>query len=215
MDKQPALPTLTDRMSNPRPETIGAWAIWDMTRLGALEPGFSDEFEGEESLGKAIFKIQAVPDAVIIRIGGHVQPLGISYTACGKGGRRPWWRCPACGARRGVLFLRRRNWGCRGCMGLPYRSQRMSRLDRARAKAERLSTLLGDTGSLLADRTLKRPHGMRRRTFLRRRRELAETLMLVQKLILQAHQRFIGSNGPPLAGVDWRSRIPEGHRADT
>src|ERR1700690_1862869 len=109
MNKQPALPTLTDGMSNSRPETISAWAIWDMKRLGALEPGFTDEFEGRDSLGKATFKMDTFPEAVIVRIGGHVQPLGITHTACGKGGRRPWWKCPACGARRGVIFLRARN----------------------------------------------------------------------------------------------------------
>lgn len=108
-----------------------------------------------------------------------------------------------------MIFLRARNWGCRGCMGLPYRSQRMSRLERAKAKADRLRTLLGDMGSLLDDKPLVRPHGMRWRTFQRRRKELDRTLMLISELILQAQLRFIGRDGPPLVGKDWHSRVRE------
>ena len=36
-----------------RLEAIKAWNIWDVKRLGALEPGCVDAFEGQDSLGKA------------------------------------------------------------------------------------------------------------------------------------------------------------------
>jgi len=212
MDKQLALPTLTERIFSSQPETISAWVIWEMKRLGALDPGFNDEFEGQDCLGKAIFKIEAVPDAVIIRIGNHVQPLSVTYTPCGKGGRRPWWNCPACGARRGVLFLRRRNWGCRGCMGLPYRTQRMSRRDRAIEKATRLHTVLGGSGSLLDELPRKRPHGMRRRTYMRLRRQFAEAHTLMYKLTCQAFERLYGPDGPPFSEKPWPWRQSGGRR---
>jgi hypothetical protein len=197
-------------MSVARSEVVESWPIWELAKAGALKPGFTLDLEGTDSLGQSFGQYAALQDAVEFTLGGHVQRICITYTSCGKGGVRAWWACPICNARRGVLFLRSRVWGCRGCMGLPYRSQRMSRLERATAKVQRLRMLLEDTGSLVDGRPLRRPHGMRRRTFQRRRRELAQTLTLVAKLTLQAHQRFLGRDGPPLAGVDWRSRIPEG-----
>jgi len=143
MDRQPALPTLTERIRTVPREVIEPWAIWDMKRLGALEPGFSEEVEGQDSAGRTFCKIEALTDALVVTIGGQVQRLGVTHTACGRLGRRAWWVCPVCSTRRGVIFLRSRNWGCRACMKLPYRSQRMSRLDRAIAKAKRLHILLG------------------------------------------------------------------------
>ena len=163
MDRRPALPTLTERSSAATREVIEAWSISDLKRLGALEPGFVEEFEGRDSLGPSVFRLEAHSDAIVVSIGGNIQRLGINKTVCGKGGWRSWWTCP-CGTRRGVLFLRSRRWGCRGCRGLPYRSQRMSRLERAMAKAKRLHGLLGRSGNLAQELPPRRPHGMRRRT---------------------------------------------------
>jgi hypothetical protein len=193
--KEPGLPNLTDRTRCPKPGNISAWVIWDMKRLGALEPGFKDEFEGQDCLGNAKFKIETFPDLLLIRIGSNIQCLSIVYSSCGKGGRRPWWQCPACAARRGVLFLRARNWGCRGCLALPFRSQRMTRRDRAIAKAKRLHLLLGGSGSLVDELPLERPHRMRRRTYLSKRKQFAKTLAIVNQLIHQSMKRFLGPDG--------------------
>ena len=43
------------------------------------------------------------------------------------GGRRCWYRCPVCFARRGRLLVINESLACRGCTGLPFRSQSASR----------------------------------------------------------------------------------------
>ena len=85
----PALPTLTERSPAPLLEAIDPWLIGDLARHGVLEPGFVDEFDGQDSLGRSVCRIEAVPGAVIFTIGGEVQRLATTYTACGEG-RRPW-----------------------------------------------------------------------------------------------------------------------------
>ena len=171
---------------------IEPWAIWDIKRLGALEPGFSEEVEGQDSAGRTFCKIEALADALVVAIGGQVQRLGITYTACGPLGRRPWWVCPVCRTRRGVIFLRSRIWGCRACMKLPYRSQRLSRLDRAIAKAKRLHIALGGSGSPTQDLPPKRPHGMRRRTYWQKYAQYSKAVKLCNELLRAAMEKMRG-----------------------
>jgi hypothetical protein len=63
--------------------------IGDLARHGVLEPGFVDEFEGQDGLGRSVCRTEAAPCAIIFTIGGEVQRLAITYTACGEGWR-PW-----------------------------------------------------------------------------------------------------------------------------
>ena len=50
----------------------------------------------------------------------------LTYTTLASGGRRPWWQCPVCGRRCGVLYSCRRGgryFVCRICGDLAYASQ--------------------------------------------------------------------------------------------
>ncbi len=62
---------------------------------------------------------------------GYVVPLAWSRLV--SGGRRPWWQCPVCGRRCGVLYLPpgAGRFACRQCYRLAYASQqdRMRRWD--------------------------------------------------------------------------------------
>jgi hypothetical protein len=88
-------------------DVIEPWAIWDMKRLGALEPGFSDEVEGQDPAGRTFCKSEMLSDALVVAIAGQVQRLGIIYTpladvrGCHPGGsaqhERPDAACCFCG----------------------------------------------------------------------------------------------------------------------
>ena len=203
MDRSPCLPSLAERSSPVPLEAIEPWPIWDMKRVGALEPGFTDEFEGRDPLGQSVCKIATSSEAMSFSIGGTVQVIRITHTTCGKGGRRPWWMCPGCDARRGVIYLRKRSFGCRSCLRLPYRSQRMSRYDRSVSKAKQMHVLLGGSGSIVDELPLMRPHGMRRRSYLKKRAQFSELLTLINQLLCERMNRLYGSDRPPFATKRW------------
>jgi hypothetical protein len=71
-------------------------------------------------------------------------PIGLTWTACNYGGRRPWWICPTngCGRRVAVLFSCPL-FACRHCQQLAYRSQRDTQEDRAYRKAGKLRKRMG------------------------------------------------------------------------
>jgi len=58
----------------------------------------------------------------------------VEYTACTFGGARPWWRCPCCASRRGLLYVWGMTVACRRCLRLVYRSQ--WRRSRSRLRAQ-------------------------------------------------------------------------------
>lgn len=71
-------------------------------------------------------------------------PIGLTWTTCNYGGRRPWWICPTdgCGRRVAVLFSCPL-FACRHCQQLAYRSQRDTQEDRAYRKAGKLRKQMG------------------------------------------------------------------------
>ena len=85
-------------------------------------------------------------------------------TATQFGGRREWFKCPACGMRAGVLYGPQ--FACRSCQHLNYPSTRQCTRDRAITRAVRLRRRLGGDGSLL-ERFPGRPKGMKRKTWWR------------------------------------------------
>lgn len=101
--------------------------------------------------------------------GGEWEPMnyavGLEWTACGFGGRRVWWQCPAvgCGRRVAVLYGGR-VFACRHCNRLDYRSQREADDDRATRRADTIRRLLGWEPGILNGNGLK-PKGMHWRTF--------------------------------------------------
>ncbi len=105
--------------------------------------------------------------------GRRAETLDVVSTAQRLGGRRGWWRCPACGRRCGVLLtpsLDRPFW-CRLCWCAVYRSDY-----RRRSRCRNLAWLLlgsgrGDEYQRLAALRARRRRGVRRGRCVRRRAE--------------------------------------------
>jgi hypothetical protein len=201
IDDRDGLPELARRFYTKR-VAIEPWPIDMLAQDGALEPGFKFEFEdNKDHLGPAVFRVEGGPDCVTFTIGDRVQPLKVAYTDCGTG-RRPWWICPKCAGRRGVLYLRAREWSCRRCMGVPYRSQHRSPLERAASKARRLHTLLGGDGGMVRLPT-ERPKGMHWSTYRRLYADLERTIVRCNQL-MQEHVDRIKAG--PIVVVEKSSR---------
>ena len=87
----------------------------------------------------ATVEIDGTPGVRVIQMQYNVEVYGDSYsvreaialtaTGVGNGGHRWWFTCPACGCRRGVLYLPpgERYFACRHCHGLVYNSQMRAR----------------------------------------------------------------------------------------
>ena len=71
-------------------------------------------------------------------------PVAVAWTPCHYGGARPWFVCPACGRRAGLLYASGWRLACRKCTGFRYESQYSSaagifnKLDRIRTRLENL-----------------------------------------------------------------------------
>ena len=89
----------------------------------------------------------------------YVRHIGITRTPCHFGGSRPWFVCPACKARVGVLFELSTDYLCRRCHKVSYRSQRTSPCARAWIKQRKIERILGPN--------FERPKGMHHKTYLR------------------------------------------------
>ncbi len=85
------------------------------------------------------------------------QWIGIAHTSCHFGNSRPWFACPCCTRRAGVLYLRWGRFACRHCQNVAYASQSSDALDRTWIKQHKLEARLGAH--------LQRPKGMRRHTY--------------------------------------------------
>ena len=107
----------------------------------------------------------------------------LEWTACNYGGHRPWFECPSCGRRVGILYLRRLRFKCRECHDLTYQSSQESgnALNQSTARVKRIKRKMGAKGqdaSPLASTPLK-PKGMHQKTYERLYNELAvaETML--------------------------------------
>lgn len=70
--------------------------------------------------------------------------IDLERTACNYGGTRPWFRCPQCHVRAGVLFLRSGRFRCRGCSEVAYSSQSEDAMGRAWRLQRKLERRLGE-----------------------------------------------------------------------
>jgi hypothetical protein len=70
------------------------------------------------------------------------QTIWISSSPCHYGGSRPWFDCPVCHRRAGLLYLRSGRFACRSCQRVSYRAQSGSVLDRVCARYHRLTEKL-------------------------------------------------------------------------
>lgn len=85
------------------------------------------------------------------------QVIRLDHTACNYGKTRPWFVCPMCQERAGVLYLRAGRFACRRCQRVSYTSQSCDALDRMWRKQAKIEARLGDNWT--------RPKGMRLRTY--------------------------------------------------
>ena len=72
----------------------------------------------------------------------------MDWTRLPSGGKRPWFLCPSCGRRCGVLYSLRSHIICRKCGGLSYESQNEPRHFRALRKAQKIRVRLGGSANL-------------------------------------------------------------------
>ena len=105
----------------------------------------------------------------------------IVYQPCHYGGYRYWFQCPQCQGRCAVLYRYSGLWQCRRCVGLRYKTQHVSRLDRLYRRIHRLRDQL-QAGWNLTEPIWQKPKRMHLRTFER----LWQEEQVVHAAIVQA-----------------------------
>ncbi len=99
------------------------------------------------------------------RWAGDVQ---MDWTHLPPGGKRPWFLCPSCGRRCGVLYSLNARIICRKCGGLSYASQSEQKHWRVLRKAQNIRVRLGGSANM-TEAFPDRPYYMHRRTYQRLR----------------------------------------------
>ncbi len=94
----------------------------------------------------------------------------MDWTRLPSGGQRPWFLCPSCGRRCGVLYSIRSRIICRKCGGLSYESQNEPRHFGALRKALKIRGRLGGSADV-AEPVPGRPRYMHRRVYQRLTRQ--------------------------------------------
>ncbi len=128
--------------------------VRQLQREGVLRTGWTGAYswttDGKPSASVSL----AFVDDVLL-LGYEYRPRGagepitverrvhIEWTPCNYGGRRSWFRCPACGHRMAHVFVADERIACRRCLNLRYASQTEGRVDRASRKARRIRARLG------------------------------------------------------------------------
>jgi len=87
------------------------------------------------------------------------QTISLAHTACPYGNTRPWFVCPCCNRRAGLLFMRWGRFACRHCQRVAYSSQSDDVLDRMWRKQSKIERRLGEHW--------RRPKGMHSATYER------------------------------------------------
>ena len=162
--------TGSGRRCNSRTETCEyqQFDIREWRRNGLLVPGrsfYSGWWRIEIDVPR---EDRAKPVRVALNhIGNHATILvWLPWTNCAYGGMRPWFLCPNCYHRVGVLYAESRSIGCRRCFRLAYPTENTSRHKRELFRAQAIRMKLGGSVSLV-DPFPARPKGMHLRTYLR------------------------------------------------
>ena len=102
--------------------------------------------------------------------------IPLTWTSPNYGGARPWFACPHCLRRVGILALAGRAFLCRRCLGLAYEVQRERRSDRLMRKRDKLEARLRPDGG--------KPKGMHWRTYerIREQADAADCLSMAVSL---------------------------------
>ncbi|MGO9534147.1 MAG: hypothetical protein ACLP2X_10960 [Syntrophobacteraceae bacterium] len=158
------------------------------SKKNLLRPGYSFTFSwtrGTVRTGEIGIKVE--PDCLILTY--HYtryeesedvrERVYLDWTPCNYGGRRPWFLCPGCGRRVGILAAAGELFLCRYCYRLKYWSQLGSDRDRAQRKVKKLRDRLGEKEWL-------KPKGMHQKTFDRLHSRLVEAEMRSNEVFLRA-----------------------------
>ena len=119
------------------------------------------------------------------------QTIRVAHTACNYGKSRPWFVCPVCQRRAGVLYMRAGRFACRLCQRVSYSSQSCDMLDRMWRKQSKLEAQLCEYW--------RRPKGMRHRTFQALLDRLHDCEVRRDAAFVETAARlFSGASIPPL-----------------
>jgi hypothetical protein len=151
--------------------------IRQLRQRGALKPGLSISLEwrrGNEPTGD--IRIEVRDSCLILKYRSRVaggewenieEFVSLSWTPCNYGGCRPWFLCPGCGRRAGVLVGAGARFLCRHCYSLKYRCQSESLFDRMHRKARKIRNRLDEDEK-------RKPKWMHQETFERLQENLAD-----------------------------------------
>jgi hypothetical protein len=166
-------------------------SIGFLAKLGFLKPGVTGTLRwncGGEPRGAV--SVAGGTDMVIFSyaytpMGGEPesiqQPIHIERTPCYFGGSRPWFTCPDCHNRVGVLVCAGKLFKCRKCCDLPYASQTESRSDRASRRIRKIQKRLGNPDwENVLDLWFPKPKGMHWKTYDRIVARADEPLKTIQ-----------------------------------
>lgn len=96
-------------------------------------------------------KVGDLGDSVALQYGGSLTYVPVVRTECNYGGSRPWFQCPQCNGRAGVLYY----WGrfaCRKCFRLCYSSQCEDAFHRAIRRMGKIAVRLGGEYGFFPDK---------------------------------------------------------------
>jgi hypothetical protein len=108
----------------------------------------------------------------------------LDWSRCNYGGERPWFLCPGCGRRVGILFLGGSYFLCRHCYHLSYSSQNENTV------LGRMSRTAGKLRDRLGEKCWQKPKGMHQKTYDRLRRRLLYADMLADQLLDQEMEKL-------------------------
>lgn len=133
---------------------------------GYLRPGMSFSWawnRGGEPTGSIGVWIKGAESLMLQYMAGSEgerrdasQTIRLAHTPCHYGSTRPWFVCPLCQRRAGLLYLRWGRFACRKCQRVAYTSQSCDLMDRMWRKQAKIEARLGENW--------QRPKGMRQRT---------------------------------------------------
>jgi hypothetical protein len=198
--------TLTRAETDPLPRLD----ISDLRRWGALDPGAYATYswfvpgQGTARIASIMHRDRSVL-TLRYEYGAPFQDewtavaddIEIEYTHCHFGGSRPWFRCPRCCTRRGVLFRANGRFRCRVCHNLAYSSTLEDRHQRALRRCRKLQHQLHGSGYdhpiwELPDRR----DGMSRFRYVQLAERLKNELMLHAGAIMRDLEGLAGSEVP-------------------
>jgi len=90
----------------------------------------------------------------------------LTWTRCNYGGVRPWFICPACGKRVGILYENGQNFSCRHCQKLTYAICNEIEVYRLIRKAQKIRRKLNASINLTEPVCWDKPKGMHWKTFM-------------------------------------------------